>query len=218
VPQRSRVLHRLHLISQGSTLTHFPIPGPVAQAWKPCGLPDGFRVAERASPALRVHRQTIPKGSSTGFPPPRPAAGKRVAFPTTAPSCYLSITVIECQRPGAHATGARRIPPILWQALGGQVPPLIPPTTVAHRPPRKGWGPLGDWSETPNRSDQYWSRWVGSIHGRPHCQGHDRGVFPWRDLGEGEPTVPPTVPGRLTIKAPVSTGGSLMTWLPCIIT
>ena len=35
--------------------------------------------------ALRVHRQPVPLGPSTGFPRRRPAAGKRSAFPTTGP-------------------------------------------------------------------------------------------------------------------------------------
>jgi hypothetical protein len=35
--------------------------------------------------ALRVHKQPVPLGPSTGFPRRRPTAGKRSAFPTTGP-------------------------------------------------------------------------------------------------------------------------------------
>jgi hypothetical protein len=45
--------------------------------------------------ALRVHRQPVPLGPSTGFPRRRPAAGKRSAFPTTGPFEWAAARVTD---------------------------------------------------------------------------------------------------------------------------
>lgn len=136
------------------TSAHFPIfevfqrdpssiPGPVARAWKPCGLPDGFRFAERISSALRVHRQAVPRGPSPGFPPPRPVAGKRFAFPTTGP--FRRDISMDFRGPKARNLCCRipRALPSIAVLQGGLAPLLISACCRHPSDPPRGSGSDG---------------------------------------------------------------------------
>ena len=114
----------------GSGSTH---PGPVARAWKARGCPAGFRCAERALPALRVHRSPLPLGASPAFPPPRPSAGNRVAIPTTGPDREV------ISRVSAEAWRMERLPPV-----GG--------VNVKRPTPSSAWGSGSMGVRQPGRS------------------------------------------------------------------